>query len=56
MKLFYKFSPELMAAVPRKLVDLWISKGFALKPKRLLPAMFNAHSDQQQVRLIFSST
>lgn len=37
--LYYRFSPELMAELPEKLVDCWIEEGTRLDPEKLLPSL-----------------
>lgn len=47
-RLLYRFSPQLLSGVPKRLVDAWIAMGYNLNPKRLLPAMSNAIHDGPQ--------
>jgi len=46
-QLFYKFSPDLIAAMPEATVNCWMAVNF-LQPKRLLPALMRYEDTRPQ--------
>ena len=45
-ELFYQFTPALMQAVPKQMVNALISQGRGLSPAKLLPALVTMDDDQ----------
>ncbi|XP_054289696.1 vacuolar protein sorting-associated protein 18 homolog isoform X1 [Macrosteles quadrilineatus] len=50
--LFYTFTPALVQAVPKAMVQALIEQGRALDPTKLLPALVTCHADENQANEI----